>query len=273
MKIGLIGGQTISKYTVAPALWHTLISEPVEYKMFAFNSARNIFKTLKDPSFSGFNVAKPYKETACALGISDDEITRKLGICNTVYLKGGKLHCTNTDGYGCLDAMELSGFKPKGSETLVLGCGGAGASLVFALIKQGSKVWIFDTDDVRTTWLITKLEISKNKVFLWDKHKLNFDAIINATPAGIKINGTKNHLKTPLSVSFLNQLTARFFVEMNYNPFKTVFLKTGERQGAIVVPGVYMLYFQAKRAAKQFDSSSSICSVDTMIKNLRPLLE
>ncbi len=271
-KLGLIGGSTISKYSIAPALWHSMVALPLEYKVIAAHCAKDVVKVLNDRSFLGFNVAKPFKQHVCTLVTPDDEITKKLGICNTVYRKKGKLRGANTDGYGCLDAMKLAGFEPKKSETLILGCGGAGAALAFVLIKNGGKVWIFDLDVQKITSFLSKLGKKRDKVRLWNKHKLNFDAVVNATPAGIKMVDTKNHLRVPLSKSFLKRLSVSFFVEMNYNPFKTIFLKIGEKQGAIIIPGVYMLYFQARRAAEKFGLRLYIREVDEVVRDMNSIL-
>jgi shikimate dehydrogenase len=91
--------------------------------------------------YSGGNVTIPHKETALALADRPDELASELGAANTLWLKDGLVHATNTDGYGFTanldDAAPGWDASAKDSRAVVLGAGGASRAVVVALRDRG----------------------------------------------------------------------------------------------------------------------------------------
>lgn len=79
---------------------------------------------LNDKSRKGFNVTVPYKELVIPmLDVVDDSVSR-IGACNTIVNKDGKLFGYNTDYYGLKDLIESQGIAIGGKNVLILGSGG-----------------------------------------------------------------------------------------------------------------------------------------------------
>ena len=73
--------------------------------------------------------------------------------------------------------------------------------------------------------------------------KLEFDVIINATPAGMEGN------RDPLPLSE-QELKAKYFFEMVYNPAETKMIKMARARAMHVIPGSEMF---VQQGARQFE--------------------
>jgi 3-dehydroquinate dehydratase/shikimate dehydrogenase len=73
--------------------------------------------------------------------------------------------------------------------------------------------------------------------------KLEYDVIINATPAGM--DGNRDPL--PLAEQ---ELKAKYFFEMVYNPAETKMMKMASARGMHVIPGSEMF---VQQGARQFE--------------------
>ena len=98
--------------------------------------------SLKESEFIGGNVTIPHKEIVCQLVDVLHPDAEKLGAANTVWLAEGKLHATNTDGYGFLANLDDRSPGWDSSDrlkrgALVLGAGGAARPIVHALVQRG----------------------------------------------------------------------------------------------------------------------------------------
>jgi shikimate dehydrogenase len=110
----------------------------------------------------GFNVTVPHKENIIKLIDKTDEAALAIGAVNTVKNSRGILKGYNTDWVGFKnDLKESIGIK-KCRDALVLGAGGAGRSVVYALaggIADGD-IYLYDKDIARAGRL--KKDLSNN---------------------------------------------------------------------------------------------------------------
>jgi shikimate dehydrogenase len=91
-------------------------------------------KTGNPKNFRGGNVTIPHKEAAFKAADCPDELAEELGAANTLWLEDGKLHATNTDGFGFLanlDERHVAWASTKSA--VVLGAGGASRAIIQAL--------------------------------------------------------------------------------------------------------------------------------------------
>jgi 3-dehydroquinate dehydratase/shikimate dehydrogenase len=115
----------------------------------------------------------------------------------------------------------------RGAKVLVIGAGGGARAAVFGLKARGAEVFIMN----RTPASAQKLakQAKAKYVNRADLKKYTFDAIVNATPAGM--NGDRS---TPLTDKELN---AKYLLDMVYSEPETPLVKLARAQGLHIIPG------------------------------------
>lgn len=141
----------------------------------------------------------PHKARAAAACDELSERAAALGVANLVRREAdGRLVGDMSDGEGCVQAMRTHGVDPASKRALVIGVGGAGSAIAYALAEAGvSALCIRDLDAARTEKLAVMLRgrfpdlaISTDAP---DMPKL--DIAVNGSPVGM--NGDPN-LPMPL---------------------------------------------------------------------------
>jgi len=201
----------------------------------------DLMACVRDIPINGLSVTMPYKEQIMKHLDKTDPLTTKIGACNTVVRsQDGKLYGFNTDIAGAVRPLELR-VRLQGARILVLGAGGAARAAVFGLKERGADVYILN----RTAGPAQKLAKQArakaiNRTLL---KKLEFEVIINATPAGM--DGNREPM--PLSEA---EMKARYFFEMVYTPPETKMVKMARAKGMHVILGSEMF---VQQGARQFE--------------------
>src|SRR5215472_3724717 len=201
----------------------------------------DLMDCVRDIPINGLSVTMPYKEQIMKHLDKTDPLTTKIGACNTVVRsQDGKLYGFNTDIAGAVRPLELR-VRLQGARILVLGAGGAARAAVFGLKERGADVYILN----RTAGPAQKLAKQArakaiNRTML---KKLEFDVIINATPAGMEGN------REPLPISEAD-MKSRYFFEMIYTPSETKMVKMARAKGLHVILGSEMF---VQQGARQFE--------------------
>lgn len=228
MKCGLLGAQLSHSYS--PAIHGQLGC--YSYDLFEKQNWE-IESFLRHGDFTGLNVTIPYKKTVIPYL---DELTptaQKLSAVNTIVrLPNGKLLGHNTDYYGFASMLQRSGLEVGGKKALVLGSGGASATVTAVLKELGASVTV----------------ISRQGENNYNNLSLHQDAriIVNATPVGMYPNSDV----APLSLQQFPQLEGVF--DLIYNPARTRLLQDAQERGLIAQNGLWMLVAQAKESAEYF---------------------
>ena len=146
-----------------------------------------IIELKKDKRFIGGSVTAPYKEKIIKFldGISPE--SKKIGSINTLIKKNNKIFGENTDYYGALNSLkEFSNIR----NILVLGCGGAGKSVILACMKQfkNCSLKIYNRDKNKILKFTKNLK-NKNTIKIIKNHNYikkisRLDLIINTTSIG-----------------------------------------------------------------------------------------
>jgi shikimate dehydrogenase len=158
---------------------------------------------------------------------------------NTVALRGGgEMYGVSTDGGGFIASLEARGFDFRAGGAVVLGAGGAAASVAAALSAKGARVRVaarrpelFDAPSgvERAPW--SCLEDAVRGAAL----------LVNATPLGMEGAGGEFD-----GFGFLSGLKRGAVVyDLVYNPRKTRLLREAEAAGHNAVNGAAMLVYQA----------------------------
>ena len=92
------------------------------------------------------------------------------------------------DGPSFVGALRAKGCKLEGLRALLVGAGGAGSAIAYALVDAGVReLAIHDTDVKRRDALISRLTANlKTPVIVGSDDPSGFDLIANASPAGMK---------------------------------------------------------------------------------------
>lgn len=192
---------------------------------------------MKKRDFKGINVTIPYKQAVIPYLDSISDEAKAIGAVNTVVNKEGKLYGYNTDFAGlkgliCRSKMDISGKK-----VLILGSGGT-SKTAYAVAKALGASEI----------LKVSRSPKENEISYDDAYSLHSDAkvLINTTPVGMF---PKND-SCPIDISKLENLL--YVVDAIYNPLRTRFVLRAEEKGIRATGGLYMLLYQAAKAAELF---------------------
>lgn len=188
---------------------------------------------LKNGDFHGLNVTIPYKKDVLPFLDSLSDCAAALGAVNTIVRQpDGKLVGHNTDYYGFRSMLKKSSICVSGKKVLVLGSGGASATVVAVLQKESADVIV----------------ISRSGKNNYENLHLHSDAavIVNTTPVGMYPNVGVS----PVDLNAFPHLEG--VLDVVYNPARTQLLMDAEEKGIITENGLWMLVAQAKESAEWF---------------------
>ena len=142
-------------HSLSPAMhnaaFHSLGLNAV-YVPFAVHNLDQAVQGLRGLNLGGVSVTIPFKEEIIPLLDEVDDRALRIGAVNTVVNREGRLWGTNTDWEGALAALQdQTGLA--GQHVLVLGAGGAGRAIVYAVRQAGGEVAVADVDEARAKTL------------------------------------------------------------------------------------------------------------------------
>lgn len=200
--------------------------------------------TLRDgrSGFCGGNVTIPHKEVACRLADHPDELCLELGASNTLWLEGGVIHATNTDGFGFTANLDQQapGWD-KEDAAVVYGAGGASRAVIQAVRDRGFKsirVVNRTLDKARELADRFGAKVSAHPQEALSEVMAGAGLFINTTSLGMKGAPAPRIDFTPLSAGAI-------VTDIVYVPLLTPFLQQAEEQGFRTVDGLGMLLHQA----------------------------
>jgi shikimate dehydrogenase len=208
--------------------------------------------------FAGVNVTYPYKEAVVDLLDELAPEAAAMGAVNSVVVRDGRLIGHNTDTTGFARAAESFVAESGRGEVAVIGAGGVGKAIAFALASLGvSGVRIFDADWARAEQLAVLLRAHENVVVAGSVAEAVDGAagIVNGTPVGMLPNRD-----TPVPAELLHE---RLWVaDAVYSPLWTPLLTAAKKKGARVMTGRELAIHQAADGFKLF--TGHVPSVDVM---------
>lgn len=228
MKCGLLGEKLGHSYS--PQIHRRLGS--YSYELFE-KSESELSNFLKNGDFTGLNVTIPYKKAVIAYCNELSPIAQKLGAVNTIVRRqDGTLIGHNTDYFGFASMIRHSGLDPNGKQVLVLGTGGASATVQAVLAEMGAKVTVISrtgTHNYESMYLLRSTAM-----------------IVNATPVGMY----PNNGQTLVDLDRFPKLEG--VLDLIYNPARTQLVMDAQARGLVTENGLWMLVAQAKESAEWF---------------------
>jgi shikimate dehydrogenase len=202
-------------------------------------------KCLIGEGYKGFSVTLPHKELVAKLCDDIDDIARKVGAVNTVYIENGRLCATNTDVFGFTENIRQSqpGFDFKAGPAVVLGAGGASRAVIYALVEEGvPEIYLLNRSRGKSDAISTLY--SRIKPLPWDQRDkiiAHANILVNTTALGMS---GKPELEIDLSALPQTALVN----DIVYAPLITPLLQNAHARGNKVVTGIGMLLQQARPA-------------------------
>jgi shikimate dehydrogenase len=204
--------------------------EAIEVAPDAFESR---VQAMSAEGFAGANVTVPHKGAALSLADELSETAREVGAANTLVFDGGETRAENTDAEGFLRSLPGS---PVGKRALVLGAGGAARAIVWALLREGAEVEVWNRTELRSQNLCE--ELGGEVVGAPDQS--GYELIVNTTAVGL--GGEDPFTELPLSADAF--APSQTVVDMVYGGEPTALLRAATAAGATTVDGIEILVQQ-----------------------------
>lgn len=183
--------------------------------------------------FVGANVTVPHKAAALALADTQTEAAREIGAANTLSFGDGEIHADNTDAPGLLAALPES---PRGTRALVLGAGGAARAVVWALLREGAEVGVWNRTGERARLLCEEIGGKPAS----NPDPTAYALIVNTTTVGLR--GEDPFPELPLGEGGF--AAGQIVVDMVYGEAPSRLLAAAETAGAATVDGLEALVQQ-----------------------------
>jgi shikimate dehydrogenase len=140
-------------------------------------------------NLSGVLVTMPHKQRMLAFVDELDLTARQVGALNVIRCHDdGRWVGATFDGLGCVLGMQWEGNHPANKSVLLVGAGGAGRAIAFAVAAAGARTLsIFDVDERRADELAKSVAAATGCSTHFgapDPH--GYEIVINATPLGMK---------------------------------------------------------------------------------------
>ncbi len=223
---------------------------PGEYRLFQKEpeELESFLRRMEDENIWGLNVTVPYKEKVLDFGFVElDKSARyakEIRAVNTIVKKEKSLRGFNTDVAGFLRHLSKLDFNPLNKRVAILGAGGAGKAVAYAVAKKGvSQIAIFDINKDKAEGvslmlgeLFPELNISIAEG-IEQLDIINKDLLINATPIGLAKNDP-----CLIEDSMLHE--DLFVYDLIYNPSPTKLLSLAKDRGLRCSDGLGMLVYQ-----------------------------
>ena len=200
----------------------------------------------------GFNVTMPHKRAMVPLVDELDEGARISGAVNTVVIEDQTLRGFNTDGPGMVEACREAGITLEGQGVVLLGAGGAAASIAGAFCDEGiGELHIVNRNPEHAAALADKLreagkgvEIETHATEALDERAVSAPIIVNTTPLGMRDDDP-----LPLPPAYLDRGVV--LVDAVYRPgAETALVRHARERDATVITGQRMLLYQGVLAQK-----------------------
>lgn len=201
------------------------------------------FERLRSGEFAGGNVTIPHKEKVFALCDSVDPLATMIGAVNTLMVREGKIHGTNTDYLGFLGNLdaEAPGWSDGPNDALVIGAGGAARAILVALLRRnGGRVHVLNRTLANAKALVEEIDGPFEAHGFEDFARLAPQIGLVVNTSSIGMHGTRFDW---LDLGLLPK--SALVTDIVYAPLITPLLADARAHGLKVVDGLGMLLHQA----------------------------
>jgi shikimate dehydrogenase len=218
----------------------------------------HLFEAVRIGGFAGTNVTFPFKETVLQLLDEISPEAKQIGAVNTVVIgRDGRTRGDNTDRIGFRRAFEETIGKASvaGERAVLVGAGGAGRAVAFALIDLGvGSLVVYDKDQSRADNLAAELSGHAPQIKFEAASDLGTAmrgaaGAVNATPLGMH-----GYSGVPISEDLI--APEQWIADVIYTPLETQLIKNAKRKGCRTMTGGGMCVHQAAESFHLFTGMS-----------------
>ncbi|HTO47752.1 MAG TPA: shikimate dehydrogenase [Burkholderiales bacterium] len=185
-------------------------------------------------NLDGLIFTMPHKALALALIDEASDAARLVGAINAARRDaGGHWRGDMFDGQGFVRGLRRRGQEPRGRRAALLGAGGAGRAIAFALAQAGvTAISIHDLEPAKAIALAADLSNAYRALGprAGPPRAGEFDLLVNATPTGMKPDD-------PLPWPVAGLATGTIVGDVTTKPEITPFLAAATERGYAVVSG------------------------------------
>ncbi|MFB6080453.1 MAG: shikimate dehydrogenase [Haloferacaceae archaeon] len=197
---------------------------------------------------AGLNVTIPFKEDALDR-VDATTLSERVGAVNTIDFGADPPRGYNTDVEGVRRAFAHHDVGLAGRDAVVVGAGGAGRAVAFALADAGARVHVANRTVERATDLAAALRdwgaaATAGGLDSLDDRLPDADVLVNATSVGMEADAS------PVPAALLHGDLA--VLDAVYAPIETRLLREAAAAGALTVDGAWMLLYQGVAAFERW---------------------
>lgn len=236
-------------HSLSPAIHNAAFAElgldAVYLPLWVEGDPAPFIRAMQDLGADGYSVTVPHKRAVMPTLDEIEPLAARIGAVNTIQRRlDGSLWGTNTDWTAGLAAIAavVGPTWLTGKRALILGAGGVGRAMAFALTERRANVLLADVDPDRSAALAR--EIAGQAVAMVDVPRTAADILLNCTPIGM-------HPRTDASPLPPTMLRPGLVVyDAVYNPLQTRLIREASAAGCRTVPGIDHF---VRQAAEQFE--------------------
>jgi shikimate dehydrogenase len=213
---------------------------------------------------AGLNVTIPFKQDILDL-VDPDDLAARIGAVNTVDFSTSPPRGYNTDAAGVTRSFAHHDVALDGRDAVLVGAGGAGRAVAFALVDAGASVHVANrtverADDLAAdVCAATDTTATSGGLDTLPDRVADAGILVNATSVGMDEDAT------PVPADALHaDLTV---LDAVYSPIETRLLRDAEAAGATTIDGAWMLLYQGVEAFERWTGREA--PVDEMNAALR----
>ena len=215
---------------------------------------KDLLAAARTAGFAGVNVTYPFKEAVIPLLDVVSPEAMEIGAVNTVVIDEKSRttgHNTDRSGFRSAFLEALGADCVRDKPVLLLGAGGAGRAVAFALMDMGAaQLRLHDPDAVRAGGLCADLtaRFGANRCVLADDPAAavaSAAGVVNATPVGML-----GHPGMPMASEPIQP--HHFVADVIYTPLNTPFVLATRLKGSRTMNGSGMCVHQAAEAFRHF---------------------
>jgi len=252
----------------SPEVWNALLRlnnvdavlVPMQVSAVGLDDFLRGAKALRN--FYGLIVTIPHKPATLRQVGHPTERARLVGAVNMIRLDpDGQWAGDIVDGVGFVEGLRLRGKSVEGRRALVVGSGGAGTAIAFALAEaKAGEIGIFDVARERAEDVASRLKaVGVNARAVEAADPAGYDLAVNATPLGLKAGD-------PLPMDLSRTGPQTIIADAVVYPRITPLLAAAQARGCFVQPGASMMDTQIALQARFFGFQSGDWSPEAIAK-------
>ncbi len=251
----------------APIIWNPLFRHngtnavcvpmrvPANSLQFFWDGIRTL------PNLLGLIVTIPHKPPVLSLVDEATPRARQVGAVNAVAIRpDGRTVGDIFDGIGFIAGLRASGQRIEGRRALIVGSGGVGSAIAFAVAESGAQgVDVSDIDESRSQALSTRLRAAGYVSSATSSDPTGYDLVVNASPVGMRESDP-----LPLDCERLDPaaIVADAVIGSGFTPL----LMAARERGCFVQPGAIMTDQQIEQYARFFGFEQGDWSAETIAR-------